>query len=299
MSIRSFFSIQKVVVYTGHHTKAVLGPYAESIQKRIGMFEKLNYYREARGREPWKVIQASGEQLIEALDKPRNTLLVVPAGQSSHLDQVFSPKQLNFLLHDFFEKGGRGYLNCGSAYWASETRIYHDICTEEPAVKKQMVKKSFIPLFRGTASGPICMHSSATYKVAFFSEAMTIESGNRMCTVLLSGGGSFHPKKNDPDTTVLARYLHSDLMRCGKSQEECNNLDIAAILVKVKKGAAILSMVHPYYGSQDLDVNRYERAFPGSGTNWVRIVEKLSSEDVRMSFILEKFLFPLEDCVET
>ncbi len=295
MSIRSISPIQKVVIYTGHHTNRVLGPYAENIRKRVEMFEKLNAYRETRGRNLWKVVQTSGEQLTKMLDNPRNTLLVIPAGQSTHLDQVFSPEQLHFLQHDFFEKGGKGYLNCGSAYWASRTRIYNDVCTEQPMSRKQIVKESLIPLFQGTASGPICLHSSPTYKVGFFSDAVTVASGKRTCTVLLSGGGSFHLPKDDANTKVLARYLHADLIRCGKSPDECSHSDIAAILVRIQKGAAILSMFHPYYGPQDLDPERYNQAFPGSGTNWERIVANLSSEENRMSFVLEKFLFPLED----
>jgi len=292
----SLCPIQKVVIYTGHRTTKVLGPYAENIRKRVEMFEKLNAYREIKGRNLWEVVQTSGEQLMKALQNPRNTLLVIPAGQSTHLDQAFSAEQLNGLQHDFFQQGGRGYLNCGSAYWASRIRVYNDVCTEQPTSRKKIVKESLIPLFKGIASGPICQYFAPTYKVGFFSDAVTVASENRTCTVLLSGGGSFHLPENDTSTQVLARYLHTDLIRCGKSPEECNQSDIAAVLVRVQKGAAILSMFHPYYGSQDLDAERYEQAFPGCGTNWKRIVANLSSEDTRMNFVLEKFLFPLEDC---
>lgn len=291
----NLFPIRQVVIYTGHQTNPLLGPYAANIQKRIEMFEKLNAYRTIRGRNPWKVVQVSGENLIQKLNDPKNTLLVIPAGQSTHLDKVFSGQQLHFLKHCFFEKGGRGYLNCGSAYWASETRVYSDLCTEQPTERNLIVKKSLIPLFKGTASGPICLHSSPTYKVGFFSDAVTVTSGGKNCTILLSGGGSFLPQRDDPNVKILARYPHSELIRCGKSKEDCTHSDIAAILVRIKQGAAILSMFHPYYGSQDLDPERYNRVFPGSGSNWERIVEKLSSEEHRLSFVLENFLFPLED----
>jgi len=291
----SLFPIRQVVIYTGHHTHPLLGPYAENIRKRVEMFEKLNSYRKTRGRDPWQVVQIPGENLLKTLNNPKHTLLVIPAGQSTHLDRVFSWQELDFLKHRFFEEGGRGYLNCGSAYWASETRVYSDLCTEQPTARKLLVKKSLIPLFKGTASGPICLHSSPTYKVGFFSDAVTVTSKKKTCTILLSGGGSFHPKKEDKDVKVLAKYPHSELIRCGKSPNECSHSDIAAILVRIKKGAAILSMFHPYYGSQDLDPERYNRAFPGSGTNWERIVAKLSPEETRMNFVLENFLLPLED----
>ncbi len=72
--------------------------------------------------------------------------------------------------------------------------------------------------------------------------------------------------------------------------------DIAAILVRIERGAALLSMFHPYYGSQDLDPKRFRIAFPESSTNSEKIAAKLSPEKTRMSFVLEKFLFPLKDC---
>lgn len=186
-------------------------------------------------------------------------------------------------------------MTCGASYWASKTRMYNDLCTEQPTERKLIVKKSRLPLFNGVASGPICLHASPTYKVGFYSDAVEVMSGKRRCTILLSGGGSFHIPKADVNTKVLARYPHSELIRCGKSKEECFRSDIAAILVRIKKGSAILSMFHPYYSSQDIDPERYSKAFPGSGTNWARIAEKLSSEEIRMNFVLDNFLIPLED----
>lgn len=295
MSVRSFFPIRQVVIYTGHQTHPLRGPYAENVRKRVEMFEKLNGYRKMRGRDPWEILQVPGEELTQSLRDPKRTLLVIPAGQSTHLDKVFSLPQVQFIQQRFFEEGGRGYLNCGSAYWASETRMYNDLCSEEPTERKMLVKKSHIPLFRGVASGPLCLHSSPNYKVGFFSDAVTVVSGKKKCTILLSGGGSFHPQTGDGNVEILAKYPHSELIRCGKSPQECTALENAAILVRVKKGAAILSMFHPYYSSQDLDPERYNQAFPGSGTNWERIVAKLSPEETRLSFVLEHFLFPLED----
>ncbi len=288
------FPIERVVVYTGHK-HPLLGPYAESIKKRIEMLKELNIYREERGRKPWRVEESSGEDLVETLYNPKRTLLVIPAGESTRLDQVFSADQLHFIQHDFFEKGGRGYFNCGSAYWASKTRVYNDLCSEQPTQRKLLVKKSRIPLFNGITSGPICTHPSPSYKVGFFSDAVKVTSQNSSCTFLLSGGGSFHPKKGDLNVRVLAKYPHAELIRCGKSPDECADLENAAILVRIQRGAALLWMVHPYYSSQDLDPERYEQTFPGSGTNWKRIVQNLSSKEHRMNFVLEKFLFPLED----
>jgi len=292
----SLSAIRQVVIYTGHHSHPLLGPYLENVRKRVAMFENLNRYRIMRGRAPWKVVQVPGETLIQKLNDPMHTLLGIPAGQSTNLDRVFSSDQLSF-INKFFENGGRGYLTCGASYWASKIRIYNGLCSEQPTQRKLIVKKSRLPLFEGVASGPICQHPSPTYKVGFYSDAVEVESSKKRCTILLSGGGSFHIPKEDKNTKVLARYPHSELIRCGKPTEECNRSDIAAILVKIKRGAAILAMFHPYYSSQDIDPERYNAAFPGSGTNWTRIVEKLSSEEHRMNFVLDNFLIPLEDSI--
>jgi hypothetical protein len=63
----------------------------------------------------------------------------------------------------------------------------------------------------------------------------------------------------------------------------------------VGKGTALLSMFHPYYGPNDIDVEAYERTFPDCGTNWRAVQENLSPLDVRMRFVLNRMLFPLED----
>lgn len=290
----SLSAIKQVVIYTGHHTHPLLGPYAENVRKRIQMFENLNHYRIIRGRNPWRVVQSPGERLVQHLHDPKHTLLALPAGQSTNLDTVFSSDQLG-IIQNFFENGGRGYLTCGASYWASKIRMYNDLCTEQPTQRKLIIKKSRLPLFKGTATGPLCPHASPTYKVGFYSDAVEVESCKTRCTILLSGGGSFHIPKEDKETQVLAKYPHSELMRCGKSKEECFRSEIAAILVKIKRGAAILSMFHPYYNSKDIDAQRYNEAFPGSGTNWARVAAKLSSEENRMNFVLDSLLFPLED----
>lgn len=291
----SLFPIRTVIIYTGHRNHPLLGPYMTNVQKRIEMFTALNFYRQARGRDPWHIKPVSGENLLHALDDPKYSLLVIPAGQSTHLDEVFSSKQLTFLKKFFFEQGGRGYFNCGSAFWVSQKRIYSDVCAVQPTQRNVIEKESRLPLFSGTATGPICMHPSPSYKVGFYLDAIQVTNSNRTCTILLSGGGSFQPKPGDAHVKVIAKYPHSELMRCGKTAQECPSIDIAAILLRLGKGGAVLSMFHPYYSSQDIDPVRYEQAFPGSGTNWKRIVKQLSSDEERLGFVLEKFLFPLED----
>jgi glutamine amidotransferase-like uncharacterized protein len=290
------YPIRQVMIYAGHQNNPLLGPYFENIGKRIAMFNALNSYREQRGRLPWRVTVVAGEKIIDelAIIRPQETLLVIPAGQSTNLDRVFSSEELDH-IQKFLAVGGRGYFNCGSAYWVSNQRVYSDLCTEQPEERKTIVKPARLPLFHGVARGPLCSYPGKKYNVGFFSDAVEVTSGKESCTILLSGGGCFIPDKSDQKLRVLVRYSEAELFRLKKTKEECKAWQNAAILVSVGKGAAMLSMFHPYYGSKDIDVEAYERNFPDSGTNWKAIHEKLSSVDMRMRFVLNSMLIPLED----
>ncbi len=287
--------ITNVIVYKGHHVgKDLLGPYQENVTKQIGMFHCLNRYREERGRPPWKITSVAGEDLIDTLSKSRQneTLLVIPAGQSSNLDKAFSAAQTSFIKNQFLaEGGGRLYATCGASYAMSSLRKYDGLSTKNPDKRELKITKSIFPLFEGKAKGPICPYPGAKYQVGFYSDAVTVTNGKDNCTIYLSGGGSFFLPKNGQKVTVPVKYLGSELARLGKSEKWAN----AAILTKVGKGTILLSMFHPYYGPYDIDVQSYETVFPGSGTNWRAVKENLSPLDVRMRFVLNAMLFPLED----
>lgn len=292
----SLYPIRQVMVYEGHKKNPLLGPYAHNIEKRIQMFHALNPYRKEQGRLPWKVSIVSGEEIIDALDRtiPEETLLVIPAGQTSHLDSVFSSEQIE-RIHKFFLEGGRGYFTCGAAYWVSNERIYTDLCAEHPEEKKVLPKKSRLPLFQGTARGPLCPYPGKKYKVGFYSDAVQVTDSQKTCTIFLSGGGSFSPDKSGQKIRVLARYPEVELHRLKKPKEETKMWEAAAILISVRKGAAVLSMFHPYYGGTDIDAEAYERNFPDCGTDWRVVQKNLSSTDLRMRFVLNAILIPLED----
>ena len=152
-----FHPIKHVIIYKGHEKNPLFGPYPANIEKRIKMFNALNEYRREIQRPIWKVTSIAGEQIIDVLKdhNPKETLLVIPAGQSTNLDKVFSIAQTSFIKNEFFAKGGRGYFNCGSAYWVSEKRIYKDLCIEQPMECKTIIKTSNLPLFEGIAEGPL------------------------------------------------------------------------------------------------------------------------------------------------
>jgi glutamine amidotransferase-like uncharacterized protein len=298
--LRGGSPISRVIVYKGHETHPLLGPYKENIVKRIDMFNTLNAHRQAQGKQTWTVTAIAGEQLIEALkENPEETLLVIPAGQSSRLDKVFSIAETTFIKDKFFcEWGGRGYFNCGSAYWVSQTRKYQDLHEEQPDKRNPVIKTTHLPLFHGLAQGPLCPYPGTKYRVGFFSDAVRVTDDQNECTIYLSGGGSFIVPKQEESkqrVKILARYLDSELERHGKKAEEFQEWKNAVIMVSVGKGAALLSMFHPYYGPNDINVESYEKAFPDSGTNWKEVKEKLSPLDIRMKFVLNSMLNKLEE----
>ena len=292
--------IKQVIVYSGHEKTQILGPYAESVTKRVAMFKQLNPYREEMGRPSWNVRAVAGERLVETLkeENAEETLLVIPAGQSSRLEQVFSTAQLDFLRDIFFKKGGRAYFTCGASYWVSRTRVYHEVCLDRPDASVKMVKQSTFPIFQGKSVGPLCKFPGAKYKVGFYSDAVEVEAEGDCCSIYLSGGGSLMPDPEPLDgqrVRVLVRYRKEELLRLGVKEEKIAEKERAVIMVSVGKGAALLSMFHPYYSSSDIDVEAYERAFPDCGTDWRKVHEKLSPTDQRMRFVLQRMLNYLEE----
>ena len=277
--------INEVIVYTGHYGG---GPYAENVRKQIDMFKNLNWYRAEKGQLAWTVSAVAGEALAQTLHRcfSEETLLVIPAGQSTHLDEVFSDQQ-NASIKTFLERGGRGYFTCGSAYWVSQQREYE----EESHVT---VKKSRLPLFEGHAKGPLCPFPGGKYRVGFLSDAVQVTNGPESCAMFLGGGGSFFLRDSAQKVRVLARYLPQELQRLRK---DCKKFENAAVLASIGKGAALLTMFHPYYGSGDIDLDVYEKMFPDCGTNWRVVKGNLGSLDERMRFVLHSLIAPLEEGV--
>jgi len=290
------YPIHQVLVYKGHVQNPLLGPYSYNIVKRIKMFNELNKYREEIQRPAWNVTTVAGEHLIDTLTthNPQETLLVIPAGQSTNLDKVFSDDQIA-MVKNFFNEGGRGYLTCGSAYWASKKRVYKDLCTEQPEHANTIIKTSRLPLFQGVAEGPLCPYPGKKYQVGFLSDAVKVTDGKDFCTIYLSGGGSFLLNQCTQKVKVLVKYLPNELIQRGK--QDWQQWQNAVIMAPIGQGGVLLSMFHPYYGPNDIDVELYEKHFPQSecGTNWRKVKESLSPIDVRMQFVLKSMLNPLED----
>lgn len=275
-------AFQRVLVYIGHRELPQFSPYAANTQKRIEMFQYLNQFR----KKPWNLETVAGEELAGKLQTANleETLLVIPAGQSSHFDKAFSVAEAAFLKSAFY-RGLRGYVTCGSAYWTAKKRVYHGFTTENSTALRTQIKSSALPLFPGVAEGPLCPFPGASYKVGFYSDAVEVTDGTKPCTIYLSGGGTFHLPPDSRDTVVVARYQESELQRLGKKGAEAKKWQNAAVMTRYGKGALLSAMFHPYYGKQDFDVQRYENAFPGSGTDWKAVHQRLSSLDDRMALV--------------
>lgn len=261
--------IRKVLIYGGR------GPYFDDIPKKKQLFEALNVMRTAHGLPEWRVEILEKEQIASALAESlaEETLVVIPPGPSSLLDEALGSHTGQ--LHAFGMRGGRFYFECGSAYWAATSREYLGLSEEKVWGKKM----GLFPLFRGRAKGPLCPYPAYKYNIGFKSEAVRVQMGERECTVFHSGGGCFIL---DPEekATVIARYLPSELIRLGKTSEECALWEKAAILTPVGKGAALLAMFHA-----DGDVLAEAEAFPDCGTDWESVRKNLSPLAERRDFL--------------
>ncbi len=287
MQISTCCPITTVYIYAGHQmpTKSaaqvqVKGPYAMSVDKHTFMFEKVN---EVCNKQ-WKILKIYGHEIIRTLSEAilDTTLLVIPAGESSELDEVFSLNEIN-TIQEAVKKGLRLYATCGSAYWAARKRIWNDRCVIQPETRNEIAKTGKINLFEGIAIGPLSPYPGQTYSTAFFHEAIEIQDLHQQkITVLLSGGGTFFLADQSAQTVkTLAFYSPSELQKHGKGEEWAK----AVISCGYGQGKAILSMLHPGYGAEDIDVQAYNQAFPERKDDWQNIRDSLSPTVKRIEFV--------------
>lgn len=235
--IRSCF--RNVLIYRGHR-RYPFGPYADHIPLQKKMFEMLNTYR--NDRPQWKVSLVSGGEIVKTLSsfEPKSTLFVIPAGESSHLDEVFQDEEIE-KIQEFVLQGGKMSLSCGSAYWASEERTFLG-----------ETKQSRLPLFQGRAIGPLFQ----TSKQGFPSKVVPIQAATNEenLSVFLHGGGIFDPLKTKPFQALQYYNL----------KKEETDKKIAALISGYGEGAVLMSMFHIYFGADDLESFRIRQK------NWKR-----------------------------
>lgn len=260
--IRITPSIRNVIVYAGS------GCYADGIGKQKTLFEKLN---EARAFK-WKVSLVKGHKLSDSLTEsnPKETLLVIPAGEASKIEDMFIQDQTIESINDFvLKKGGSLLGTCGVAYGLAFEREFQDT-----------IKFSRLPLFQGKAQGPL----------SFSIEPVKVTNGNQECSFLLDRGGSFRPFPEADRVKILLKYLNPELQRFGKSQEDWEN---AAVLAKMGNGSVVFTMPHLEYGPKDIDADALETNFPNSA-NWKKLKDALDL-DAQLRLIHQSIIGPLED----
>lgn len=281
MHIPSAF--RKVLIYTGE------GLYAESLQKHAFIFE----YLKKHSHKPWTLEYVSSSELITRLKrepKLEETLLDIPAGESTKLEKDFSDEQIR-VIQKAIGNGMRLFSTCGSSYMLSRERIWNDKCDEQPTRISQIKKSGRFNIFDGIAQGPLSPYPGQTYNSAFFHEAVKVRNSTSTICTLLSGGGAFFPFPSTAQNKVLATYLPSELERLGK--DPC--WEAAIVKCSYGKGSAIMSMIHPGYGKEDIHIESYKKAFPDRKDDWEMIYRSLSSEQQRMDFvetILREFEIP-------
>lgn len=274
--------IQSVLVYSGHHIgDGLKGPYGMSVNKHREMFEAVGRLRE-RG---WSIKSVYGEDLIGELARSHlsETLLVIPAGPASELD-VFSDSEIDAVKKSISQGRLRLWTTCGSTYWTAYESIWQDAMTNSGST----IKKRRLGLFPGVTIGPLVPYPGKSYNEAFFHDAISVETKSAKVKVLLSGGGSFFPYRSDffdgqQKVTTLATYAGEDMLRLGKGPE----WNQAVVACTYGLGACLHSMVHPGYGSDDIDPERYAKAFPDRADAWVKIKETLSAPLERESFVAD------------
>lgn len=167
-------SIRNVLIYTGHRRNVLLngkvveqmcGPYAMSVDKHLFSFNQVK----KRAYPNWNITEISGSQIISALKSVslQETLLVIPAGESTDLDNAFSDEEVQ-CIQESIAKGLRFYVTCGSAYWLAKQRIWDDRCSAQPDSTDTIVKNGKMNIFSGSAVGPLSPYPSQTYSTAFF-----------------------------------------------------------------------------------------------------------------------------------
>ncbi|MBS0654173.1 MAG: hypothetical protein JSR46_00200 [Verrucomicrobia bacterium] len=259
-----------------------------SVDKHNFMFDQVNKLQHKK----WTISPIYGEELAEMLqdrlsrDALQDVLMVIPAGESTQLDEAFSQEETS-LINESVQRGMCIYGTCGSAYWMSAKRIWDDKCSIQPEDCDRITKTSSMGLFLGTAIGPLSPYPGQTYNTSFFHEAVNLSTiSGQPVTVLLSGGGTFfvdEAKLKGQTVKTLAYYLPEELDKYQKNETWRS----AVISCTCKRGKVIVAMVHPGYGCEDIHVATYNQAFPDRGDDWQGIRDRLSPLEERMAFVGE------------
>lgn len=291
--------IETAVVYKGHRTPP-FGCYAECAMKQAHALAELNQVRLINGLRPWAIISTPGEQLMQTLRSlsPRRTLLIMPAGESSKIEAVFSPSEKQQIIH-FLKDGGRAHFTCGMAYLGMWRRnyMYHKVVTS---------RLSSLPVTEGVAEGPLIPYRGELRPAEEFpdglrvtTEAVTVTDGKIQCNAYVGGGGVFRlravPSQSGQKVRPVAWYMTSEIRRLrGSNVKDLSRWEIAAILASVKAGGVLKTMFHLEYGPDSIHPEALNTHFPDDGTNWHNVRENIEATEHNRLLLLGKMYGALE-----
>jgi glutamine amidotransferase-like uncharacterized protein len=238
--------------------------------EEIGLFQKL--LKEAG--ITYSVIEVSDAEFFPQNWDPKHSIIHIPGAKSSDLDLHIGDKVE--AIKAFVNKGGRFIGWCGGGYWACHEVQYR--MSEELTFNKVRA----LDLWKGIEKGPFLpFPGQYTGSIEYFHGAVKIKwEGSDILkrflpdgvqvNVLLSGGGSFIPAKEEHKYKVLAFYENIE-----------HDRSLAGVKTYVGNGIAIL--INPYftYGADYLraGLEAYEKHFPQH--NWSKIYSELKDQELK------------------
>jgi glutamine amidotransferase-like uncharacterized protein len=262
-------TIRQVYIYSGHSIKTesgkiLKGPYSTSFEKDLNLFTEIGRKRS------WSITVILGEELKSLLEPmpDKQTLLVIPAGPSTVLEEVFSKTDFDCIKQSV-QNGLFLYTTCGSSYAAAKTLSW--------GTKLDSKANSF-GIFDGSCKGPLFPNPAQPFGEDFECQSLRICYAGKTVNLFSGGGGSFFYDKED-STKTLAEYDIEDLTRAGKDPSWIS----AVVLSEIGKGRAIFSMVHPATGSSEARLLKDQ--CPKRTDNWEAIAYDLSPQSMRYDFV--------------
>ncbi len=258
-----------VLIYSGRQIMDTqVGPYPESVEKLTNLFKLI--YKDV-------IPLNGGMSLVTRLKmvSPKSTLLVIPSGESTKLDEALSQGEIQ-MIQATVEQGLSLLAVGGAAYWASKTRIWSDMCAHQPDCRDPIIKSSKCPIFPGVAKGPLLPFPGQSYDPAFFRGAATIECEGKKIHIPLKASGTFEFESSQK-IKVLAGYVEKNQLNAKRQP--------AIIGCSFGTGKAVLSMVQLGYHPDDLDVKAHKNAFPNSEIDWQDAKNSISPIQDQKAFL--------------
>jgi len=238
--------------------------------EEIDLFKKMI----AKVGIKWSVIEVSDAEFSPLAWNSKSSVLLIPGAIASQLDLHIGSKVEE--IKAFVNKGGRFIGWCGGGYWACHEVQYQ---TSENHTLSKVRNLNF---WRGIEIGPFLPSPKhITGKTEYFHEVVKVNwvGSNLLKTfipegihvnVLLSGGGSFIPAKDEHTYKILAVYKDAE-----------KDKSLAGVKTYVENGIAIL--INPYftYGADYIkaSLKEYKKHFPEH--NWSKIILELEDQEIK------------------